>query len=38
MHYLSQNKLESAIADLDAAIEIDPKDADTHEARGVAMS
>jgi tetratricopeptide (TPR) repeat protein len=38
MHYLSQNKLEAAIADLDAAIEIDPQDADTHEARGVAMS
>ncbi len=38
MHYLSQNKLEAAIADFDAAIEIDPKDADTHEARGVAMS
>ena len=36
MYYLSQNKLEAAIADLDAAIEIDPEDADTHEARGVA--
>ena len=36
MFHLTQNKLEAAIADLDAAIALDPKDADTYEARGIA--
>jgi tetratricopeptide (TPR) repeat protein len=36
MHYMTQDKLDLAIADFNAAIALDPKDAETYEARGMA--
>ncbi len=36
MHFLTENKLEQAIADFNAALAIEPDDAETYEARGLA--
>ena len=37
MFHLTQNRVEDAISDLAAAAEMDPKNADTHEALGIAQ-